>query len=120
MSSLISKKKIIIAYFSADFCEHAVSHQISKILKLHDKNKFSIRILLGSKKDNKLEEIKNTFDKFFNVNNKSTIEILKLVNDLSVDIAIDLTGFTNLIDIISIRDVRLYKCRFWALLELLD
>ena len=96
LSSLISKKKIIIAYFSADFCEHAVSHQISKILKLHDKNKFEVYgFYLGSKKDNKLEEIKNTFDKFFNVNNKSTIEILKLVNDLSVDIAIDLTGFTK-------------------------
>ena len=96
LSSLISKKKITIAYFSADFCEHAVSHQISKILKLHNKNKFEVYgFYLGSKKDNKLEEIKNTFDKFFYVNNKSTIEILKLVNDLSVDIAIDLTGFTK-------------------------
>ena len=96
LSSLISKKKITIAYFSADFCEHAVSHQISKILKLHNKNKFEVYgFYLGSKKDNKLEEIKNTFDKFFYVNNKSTVEILKLVNDLSVDIAIDLTGFTK-------------------------
>lgn len=96
ISSIISKKKITIAYFSADFCEHAVSHQISKILKLHDKNKFEIYgFYLGIKKDTRLKEIKNSFDKFFYISDKSTTEILKLVKDLSVDIAIDLGGFTK-------------------------
>ncbi len=88
--NLIIKKKITLGYFSPDFCEHAVSNQFKQILKLHDKKKFEvIGFYLNSKKDERLNEIKNYFDKFFNINQMSTEDIIKLVEDQKVDIAVD-------------------------------
>ncbi len=92
----LRREKINLAYFSANFCEHAVSNQLSEILKLHDKEKFNIfGFYLGTKEDSRLLEVKNYFKKFFYISEKSNDDILKLVNDLGVDIAIDLMGFTK-------------------------
>ena len=92
---LIDKKKITLGYFSPDFCEHAVSNQFKQILKLHDKKKFEIiGFYLNSKQDKKLYEIKNYFDKFFDINQMSTEDIIKLSEAQKVDIAIDLAGYT--------------------------
>lgn len=89
-------KKIRLAYISANFCEHAVSNQISKVFKLHDKNKFElIGIYLGTKKDFRLNEIKKNFHKFFDMSNTNTEAILNTIKNLDVDIAIDLMGFTS-------------------------
>ena len=92
---LIYKKKITLGYFSPDFCEHAVSNQFKQILKLHDKKKFEIiGFYLNSKQDKKLYEIKNYFDKFFDINQMSTEDIIRLTEAQKVDIAIDLAGYT--------------------------
>ena len=92
----LGRKKINLAYFSANFCEHAVSNQLSEILKLHDKEKFNIfGFYLDTKEDSRLLEVKNYFTKFFSISDKSNDYILKLLNDLDVDIAIDLMGFTK-------------------------
>ena len=92
---LIDKKKITLGYFSPDFCEHAVSNQFKQILKLHDKKKFEIiGFYLNSKQDEKLYEIKNYFDKFFDINQMTTEDIIKLSEAQKIDIAIDLAGYT--------------------------
>ncbi|MDC3068547.1 tetratricopeptide repeat protein [Candidatus Pelagibacter sp.] len=92
---LIEKKKITLGYFSPDFCEHAVSNQFKQILRLHDKKKFEIiGFYLNSKQDKKLYEIKDYFDKFFNINQMSTEDIIRLTEAQKVDIAIDLAGYT--------------------------
>ena len=94
--NFINKRKITLGYFSPDFCEHAVSNQFRQILKLHDKKKFEIiGFYLSSKKDERLYEIKTYFDKFYNISQMSVGDIIKLVEDQKVDIAIDLAGFTN-------------------------
>ena len=93
--NLIYKKKITLGYFSPDFCEHAVSNQFQQILKLHDKKKFEIiGFYLNSKQDEKLNEMKNYFDKFFDISQMSTEDIIKLAEVQKVDIAIDLAGYT--------------------------
>ena len=93
--NLIDKKKITLGYFSPDFCEHAVSNQFKQILKLHDKKKFEIiGFYLNSKQDEKLYEMKTYFDKFFDINQMSTEDIIKLTQVHKVDIAIDLAGYT--------------------------
>ncbi len=93
---LVVKEKINVAYISANFCEHAVSNQLSEVLKLHDRSKFNIYgFYLGTKEDTKLKEIKKSLDKFFNVSQKETNQIIKLIKDLNVDIAVDLMGFTK-------------------------
>ena len=101
-----TKQKINLAYISANFCEHAVSNQLSEIFKIHDKSKFNIfGFYLGTKIDSKLEEIKNSFDYFFDISQTSTEKIIQLIKDLKIDIAIDLMGFTrsNRYKIFSIR-----------------
>ena len=93
--NLIDKKKITLGYFSPDFCEHAVSNQFKQILKLHDKKKFEIiGFYLNSKQDEKLYEMKTYFDKFFDINQMSTEDIIRLTQAHKVDIAIDLAGYT--------------------------
>ena len=93
--NLIDKKKITLGYFSPDFCEHAVSNQFKQILKLHDKKKFEIiGFYLNSKQDEKLYEMKTYFDKFFDINQMSTEDIIRLTQVHKVDIAIDLAGYT--------------------------
>ena len=93
--NLIDKRKITLGYFSPDFCEHAVSNQFKQILKLHDKKKFEIiGFYLNSKQDETLYEIKKYFDKFFDINQMSTEDIIKLTKAQKVDIAIDLAGYT--------------------------
>ena len=90
------RQKINIGYFSANFCEHAVSNQLSEILKMHDKNKFNtFGFYLGTKVDNKLKEIKNNFNDFFDISEIETRDIIQLVKDLKIDIAVDLMGFTK-------------------------
>jgi predicted O-linked N-acetylglucosamine transferase (SPINDLY family) len=90
------RQKINIGYFSANFCEHAVSNQLSEILKMHDKNKFNtFGFYLGTKVDDKLKEIKNNFNDFFDISEIETRDIIQLVKDLKIDIAVDLMGFTK-------------------------
>ena len=93
---LLVKEKINLAYISANFCEHAVSNQLSEVLKTHDKSKFNVfGFDLGTIEDKKLKEIKKSVDKFFNVSQKETGQIIKLIKDLKVDIAVDLMGYTK-------------------------
>jgi predicted O-linked N-acetylglucosamine transferase (SPINDLY family) len=89
-------QKINIGYFSANFCEHAVSNQLGEILKMHDKNKFNtFGFYLGKKIDNKLKEIKKNFNDFFDISQIETSNIIQLVRDLKIDIAVDLMGYTK-------------------------
>ncbi len=93
---IVAKKKINLAYISANFCEHAVSNQLSEIFKMHDKNKFNtFGFYLGTKIDSKLKEIKNSFDYFFDISQTATDKVIQKVKDLKIDIAVDLMGFTG-------------------------
>lgn len=93
---ITAKQKINLAYISANFCEHAVSNQLSEIFKIHDKDKFNtFGFYLGTKIDDKLEEIKNSFDNFIDISQTSTEKVIHLIKDLKIDIAVDLMGFTR-------------------------
>jgi len=93
---IYAKQKINLAYISANFCEHAVSNQLSEIFKIHDKDKFNtFGFYLGTKIDDKLEEIRNSFDYFFDISQTATEKVIHLIKDLKIDIAVDLMGFTR-------------------------
>lgn len=91
--------KIKIAYFSADFRDHAVGHLIARMLECHDKSKFEIYGFYFGKKNKKDDyyhsRIKKAFTKFFDVVSMSDHEIRKLSKDLKIDIAIDLMAHTG-------------------------
>jgi len=90
------EKKIRVAYYSADFRNHAVSHLMSNVLGTHDKNNFEIIGFHFSKyrDDHITKKILNTFDKFFDVKNISDQDIIYQSRDLKIDIAVDLMGHT--------------------------
>ena len=90
-------KRPKIAYFSSDFKNHAILHLCLDMFKNHNRYKFEIFgfSLLKHKKDEWNKDIKNYFDKFYYVHNKSDYEIGKFCKKIGIDIAIDLNGFTN-------------------------
>ncbi len=93
----LKNNKIKVAYFSADFNNHAVGYLIAKTLELHDRDKFEIiGFYFGNKtNDETHKRIKKSFDKYFDVSLTPDKKILKLSSDLEIDIAVDLMGHTR-------------------------
>ena len=90
-------QKIRVGYFSADFYNHATGYLMAELFELHDKNKFE---LIGFSfgpivNDEMRQRLEKSFDQFIEVGKKSDIEVAKLSRDLSIDIAVDLKGFTQ-------------------------
>jgi len=93
----LAKKKIRIAYYSADFRNHPMSYLLANLYELHDKNKFEIiGISFGPDKDDKMRRrVSEAFDEFYDVRLKTDDEIVKFSRELKIDIAIDLMCFTK-------------------------
>lgn len=90
------KDKLRIGYFSADFRVHPVAFLIAELFEFHDKNQFEIYAFsFVDSADDMNIRIRNAVYDFIDVSNKSDFEISQLARDLSIDIAIDLSGFTE-------------------------
>ena len=90
------KEKIRIGYFSADFNNHPVAFLIAELLEIHDRNQFEIYAFsLICAKDQMRDRIISSVDHFIDVENKSDLEIAQLSRSFSIDIAVDLSGFTQ-------------------------
>ncbi|QWE14695.1 tetratricopeptide repeat protein [Polynucleobacter sp. AP-Sving-400A-A2] len=89
--------KIKLGYFSADFHNHATGHLMAELFELHDKNQFELTAFSFGPltSDEMRQRLRNSFDQFIEVGDKTDIEIAKLSRDLNIDIAIDLKGFTE-------------------------
>ena len=94
-----NKKKIRIAYFSADFRDHAVGNTIVSMLESHDKSKFEIYGFYFGENINETDlihkKIVNTFDKFINISSMTDLKVAELSLELNIDIAVDLTTHTG-------------------------
>tara|TARA_Y100000590_G_scaffold73769_1_gene81276 strand:- start:1545 stop:3431 length:1887 start_codon:yes stop_codon:yes gene_type:complete len=92
-----NNEKIRVGYFSSDFYDHPVMFLISGLLREHDKNKFEIYIFnYGFEKKTKLvNETMKHVHLYEDISKKSDTEILKLVKNYKLDIAIDLKGYTG-------------------------
>ncbi len=90
-------EKIRIAYISGDFLEHPVSHLIAGVFERHDKSQFeTIALSLGVDDKSMLRSrIIASVDKFLDVRLMGFPELSKLIGQLEVDIAVDLSGFTQ-------------------------
>jgi predicted O-linked N-acetylglucosamine transferase (SPINDLY family) len=91
------RNKIILGYFSADFHDHATSYLMAELFELHDKQRFElVAFSFGPiANDAMRQRLIGAFDHFYEVGSMSDIEIAKLSRELSIDIAIDLKGFTK-------------------------
>ena len=90
-------KKIKIAYFSADFHEHATMYLMAQLFELHDKFKFElVGFSFGPNTNDVMRErAVKAFDHFYDVRDLTDHQIATLSRDIGVDIAIDLKGFTQ-------------------------
>lgn len=88
--------KIRIAYFSGDFKNHPVAQLIAELFEIHDKSQFEIYAFsLVKACDEMRGRLLKAFDYFFDVEGMSDIAVAKLARNNSIDIAIDLSGYTQ-------------------------
>jgi predicted O-linked N-acetylglucosamine transferase (SPINDLY family) len=89
-------QKIRVGYFSADFKNHPVAYLISELFELHDRSQFEIYgFSLVKAVDEMSRRFQLAFDHFIESQGMSDIEIAQSSRDLNIDIAVDLTGFTQ-------------------------
>ena len=90
-------ERLRIGYFSADFKEHPASYLMFKVIECHDRSLFDVYgYSIGQPKFDKMrEKISEAFDVFRDIHSLSDIEALKTIHNDKIDIAIDLTGYTN-------------------------
>ena len=88
-------KKIRVGYFSGDFKYHAVFQLIQDLFLNHDKSKFEIYAYSTFKTEGlPREKIIKNVDKFYDIDHLADDEIINLIASHSLDVAIDLSGYT--------------------------
>jgi protein O-GlcNAc transferase len=88
--------RIRVAYVSADFREHAVSYLMAGIFERHDRTRFEITgvSLAPPDKSSLGERVRRAFSTCIDVAESSDEEIVRLLQEREIDIAVDLTGYT--------------------------
>ena len=89
-----------LGYFSADINDHPVAQMLGGVLRHHDRKKFKIFVYsYGYNSESRMRmEIQKSADIFKDVAAYSSDEIIKISRQDNLDIAIDLNGFTKIID----------------------
>jgi predicted O-linked N-acetylglucosamine transferase (SPINDLY family) len=89
--------KLRIAYFSADFHNHATSYLMAELFEMHEKSTFELHgFSFGPKNKDEMQfRVMKAFEYFHEVSEKSDEEIAEFAKKLNLDIAIDLKGYTE-------------------------
>ncbi len=89
--------KIRIGYFSADFRDHPVSYLMADLFEHHHREEFEIiAFSLGPiKTDQMRKRLEKTFDIWIESHHLSDSEVVERSQEMGVDIAVDLGGFTK-------------------------
>ena len=89
--------KLRIAYYSADFHNHATAYLMAELFECHDKEKFElIAFSFGpDTKDQMQVRVSQAFDQFINVTAMSDEAVARISRKLGIDIAVDLKGLTT-------------------------
>jgi protein O-GlcNAc transferase len=96
-SSALLRRKIRIAYVSADFTDHPVSQLLVGVLERHDRERFEIiGISLRAGGGGLFERrVRTAFDRCIDVAARSDVVVAALMREENIDIAVDLMGFTD-------------------------
>jgi protein O-GlcNAc transferase len=89
--------RIKIAYLSGDFRPHPVASQIAGVFEHHDRSRFeTMGIAYGPGEGTDMRSrIASGLEHFFDVRSRSDAEVAEMMRRMQVDIAIDLTGYTE-------------------------
>jgi predicted O-linked N-acetylglucosamine transferase (SPINDLY family) len=85
-----------VGYFSADFKNHPVAFLIAELFEIHDRSQFeTYAFSLAEGADEMRGRLHKAFDHFIDAEARSDVEIAQVARDLGIDIAVDLSGFTQ-------------------------
>jgi protein O-GlcNAc transferase len=89
--------RIRVAYLSADFRNHPVSHMLVGMFECHNRRRFeTMAVSFGTNDETPVRRrIESAFDRFFDVRQNGDAEIARLLREEEVDIAVDLMGPTQ-------------------------
>ena len=91
------RERIHLAYLSADFHDHATAFLMAELFERHDRGRFELTaISFGpDSSDVMRQRLRSAFDRFIEVRGMGDAEVARLCNEIGVDIAIDLKGYTT-------------------------
>lgn len=89
--------RLRLAYFSADFHDHATAHLIAEVIERHDRSRFElIAFSYGPRSDDPWRRrLMAAFDRFEEVGDLTDREIALRARAMDVHIAVDLKGYTQ-------------------------
>ena len=89
--------RIRVAYLSADFRDHPVSHLLVGMFEKHDRARFeTMAVAFGSADQTSLRRrLESAFERLIGVDDRSDAEVAGLLRDHEIDIAVDLMGPTK-------------------------
>lgn len=91
-----SKQRIRIGYLSPDFKMQAVGHLADGLFALHNQNNFEVfGYSICKNKDSKTQAYSSQFEHFYQLDELSDADLIAYIRDHSLDILIDLAGFTS-------------------------
>jgi predicted O-linked N-acetylglucosamine transferase (SPINDLY family) len=92
-----AKGKIRVGYYSADFCNHPVSHMVAGLLEDHDADRFEVYGFSSGvdTKDDVRRRVSAAFHRFIDVKDTGDRDVARLSRNLGIDIAVDLSGYTQ-------------------------
>lgn len=90
-------ERIRLAYVSADFREHPASYLLAELFERHDRRRFELYGVSIGPEDSgpTAARVAAAFEHFLRARERTDREIAGLLRELEVDIAVDLTGFTD-------------------------
>lgn len=88
--------RLRIAYVSADFGEHPVTYLLAGMLERHDRAKFEVfAFSLGKGAGRWRDRIVAGVEHFVDVSNMRDADVVTMMRDLQIDVAVDLNGYTK-------------------------
>lgn len=89
--------RLRVVYLSADFRDHAVSRLLAGIFEQHDRTRFEvIGVSLSAAVQSDLgRRVSAAFDRWEEASRLSDVEIAALIRGLTVDVLVDLNGWTR-------------------------
>lgn len=89
--------RLRVAYVSADFNAHAVSLLTAGVFEHHDKSRFETVAISHGHDDTSVlrSRLMLAFERFFDVRDRSDSDIARVMWELEIDVAVDLTGLTG-------------------------
>ena len=89
--------RIRVAYVSGDFRRHAVAQLAAGVFEGHDRSRFetvAMSLLPGDGTPMR-QRLENAFDRFIDAHAMGDDDVARMLREMEVDIAVDLTGFTE-------------------------